>query len=149
MGPLFLVGGIGMTEKEKEKIRYLRLDGLGYGAIAKRLEISENTVKSFCRRNHLSGVAGKEPPAVCRYCGRPLGVLPKRRRRKFCCEACRRAWWKAHPELIERRAFYPSVCVHCGKEFQSYGNRHRKYCSHECYITERFKKGEGHDEGTV
>ena len=81
LGPLFLVGGIGMTEKEKEKIRYLRLDGLGYGSIAKRLEISENTVKSFCRRNHLSGVAGKEPPAVCRYCGRPLEVLPKRRRR--------------------------------------------------------------------
>ena len=54
-----------MTDMEKEKIRYLRGEGLGYKAIASRLALSENTVKSFCRRNGLSGIcifycAGRE-----------------------------------------------------------------------------------------
>ena len=50
-----------MTDAQKEQVRYLRCEGLGYGAIATRLGISENTVKSFCRRNNLTGVASKEP----------------------------------------------------------------------------------------
>ena len=114
-----------------------------------RLGISENTVKSFCRRNNLTGVASKEPVVVCRNCGRPLPQYPKRKQRKFCSEACRRAWWKMHPELIHKAAFYPATCAHCGQEFQSYGNRKRKYCSHACYIAARFQKGGTHDEGTV
>ena len=28
------------------------------------------------------------------------------------------------------------VCIHCGKEF--HGRSGRKYCSHQCYIEERF-----------
>ena len=39
-----------MTDAQKENIRYLRGEGLGYRAIAARLGISENTVKCFCRR---------------------------------------------------------------------------------------------------
>lgn len=116
-----------MTDAQKEQVRYLRCEGLGYGAIATRLGISENTVKSFCRRNNLTGVASKEPVVVCRNCGRPLPQYPKRKQRKFCSEACRRAWWKLHPELIHKAAFYPATCAHCGQEFQSYGNRKRKY----------------------
>lgn len=42
-----------MTDAQKENIRYLRGEGLGYRAIASRLGISENTVKSFCRRNFI------------------------------------------------------------------------------------------------
>lgn len=138
-----------MTDAQKEQVRYLRCEGLGYGAIATRLGISENTVKSFCRRNNLTGVASKEPVVVCRNCGRPLPQSPQRKQRKFCSEACRRAWWKLHPELIHKAAFYPATCAHCGQEFQSYGNRKRKYCSHACYIAARFQKGGTHDKGTV
>lgn len=138
-----------MTNAEKEKIRFWRMEGLGYGMIAARLELSENTVKSFCRRNHLTGVAAKEAPTTCRHCGMALSSLPGRKGRKFCSEACRRAWWKAHPELVNRKAFYLMTCAHCGKEFKSYGNRTRKYCSHACYIAVRFGEGGSHDEGTV
>ena len=138
-----------MTDAQKENIRYLRGEGLGYRAIAARLGISENTVKSFCRRNNLTGVASKEPPQVCRQCGQSLAKAPKRKERKFCSEACRRAWWKAHPELVDRKAFYTLACAECGKEFLSYGNQKRKYCSHACYIKARFQKGGCHDEGTV
>ena len=138
-----------MTDAEKEKIRFFRMEGLGYGAIAVRLGLSENTVKSFCRRNHLTGVAAKEADTVCRHCGQSLAELPGRKGRKFCSEACRRAWWKAHPELVDRTAFYLMTCARCGKEFKSYGNQKRKYCSHACYIAARFGEGGGHDKGAV
>lgn len=37
------------------------------------------------------------------------------------------------------------VCPNCGQSFTAYGNSHRKYCSHECYVTARFKGGEARD----
>lgn len=138
-----------MTETEKEQIRYWRGEGISYGAIADRLCISKDTVKSFCRRNRLAGVAASEPVLVCRNCGAALPRAHKRKQRKFCSDFCRYAWWNTHPEMIDRRAFYSAVCVYCGKEFQSYGNQKRKYCSHACYIAARFGKGGGHDGGTV
>ncbi len=138
-----------MTDVQKEKIWYWRMEGLGYGGIAARLGLSENTVKSFCRRNDLTGTAAKEASTVCRHCGQPLAKSPGRKGRKFCCEACRRAWWKANPELVERKAFYIVTCARCGKEFESYGNKSRKYCSHACYIAARFGEGGSHDEGAV
>lgn len=42
-----------ITNEQKEAITRLRLDGWGYDRISKRLEIKENTVKSFCRRHGL------------------------------------------------------------------------------------------------
>lgn len=141
------MGWYQVTDAEKEKIRFLRMEGLGYGAVAERLGLSENTVKSYCRRNHLTGVAAKERAKVCRECGVPLASVPGRKGRKFCCEGCRRAWWRSHPELVRREAYYVLACGHCGREFRSYGNRGRKYCSHGCYIRARFGKGGGSDDG--
>ena len=34
---------------------------------------------------------------------------------------------------------------HCGKEFHIYGDKRRKYCSHECCIADRFQKDGGGD----
>ena len=131
-----------MTEIQKAKIRYFRTEGMGYGAIAEKLEISENTVKSFCRRNGLTGVASKEPITICRQCNQVLEQEEGRKHRKFCSEKCRRAWWKAHPELVTRKAYYTMVCAHCGKVFRAYGNKGRKYCGHPCYIAARFGEGD-------
>ena len=44
-----------MTENQKQVITDLRGKGTGYAAIAKRLSLSVNTVKAYCRRNGLSG----------------------------------------------------------------------------------------------
>ena len=44
-----------MTEIQKEQITTLRLQGMGYMKIGKMLGISNDTVRSFCRRNGLSG----------------------------------------------------------------------------------------------
>ena len=42
-------------------------------------------------------------------------------------------------------AMYPFTCTRCGKEFLSYGNQTRKYCSHDCYIRARFWEVEDED----
>ena len=136
-----------MTDVQKEKIRFLRMEGLGYGAVAERLGLSENTVKSYCRRNRLAGMAAKGPPDICRECGVPLASVPGRKGRKFCSEGCRRAWWRSHPDLVRREAYYAMACAHCGRVYESYGNKGRKYCSHGCYIKARFGKGGGTDDG--
>lgn len=130
-----------MTWDEKEKIAYLRGEGYGYKAIAGKLSLPLNTVKSYCRRNHLAGIAEKKEPAkTCRHCGKPLPKSRTGRKRKFCSDQCRHLWWKEHPQLVDRSAYYPSFCAHCGKEFAAYGHQGQKYCSHACYIAERFRK---------
>ena len=59
----------------------------------------------------------------------------------FCSDECRRKWWKENHEQGQRKetAIYKLVCAFCRTEFESYGNKHRKYCCHECYIKDRFR----------
>lgn len=124
-----------MTDEQKQQIIVLRRDGAGYGRIAAQLQISINTVKSFCRRHSL---AANTAGAVCEQCGKPIEQNPGRKRKRFCCDACRNKWWNAHLELVKRKAVYNYTCPACGKEFTVYGNSHRKFCSHACYIAYRF-----------
>ena len=56
-----------MTDLQKEQIKTLRLQGIGYVKIGEMLGISDNTVRSFCRRNGL-GDAAKNTVA-CKHCG--------------------------------------------------------------------------------
>lgn len=44
-----------MTKQQREAVTEMRKQNLGYGQIAKKLDISMNTIKAFCRRNGLSG----------------------------------------------------------------------------------------------
>ena len=39
-------------------------------------------------------------------------------------------------------ATYKYTCPYCGKKFTPYGNKKRKYCSHNCYIKDRFWREE-------
>lgn len=133
--PNFQEVSIMMTGEQKQQIIVLRRDGAGYGRIAARLQISINTVKSFCRRH---GLVAKSADSVCEQCGKPIEQNPGRKRKRFCCDACRNKWWNAHLELVKRKAVYTYTCPTCGKEFTVYGNSHRKFCSHACYIAYRF-----------
>lgn len=45
-----------MTNQEKARIIEMRSNGEGYNAIAETLKLSINTVKTFCRRNNLTGM---------------------------------------------------------------------------------------------
>ena len=46
-----------MNENDKNRIVELRKGGIGYKSIAQRLNLNLNTIKTFCRRNGLSGNA--------------------------------------------------------------------------------------------
>ena len=132
-----------MTDIQKEQTKRLREEGFGYKKIAGLLFLSENTIKSYCRREGLSGkpllvkeeVVGED---FCKCCGLPIKQIKGRKTKKFCSDKCRNKWWNGHPELIDRRAVYTFKCSYCHKPFTAYGNAGRKYCSHKCYISDRF-----------
>jgi endogenous inhibitor of DNA gyrase (YacG/DUF329 family) len=138
-----------MTSEEKEKIRELRLKGMGYKGIAALLGLSRDNVRGFCKRNSLDGdscvvslnVEEKiKRNVLCAYCVKPIKQKYQGRTRRFCSEECRRKWWNENQDKRIRKetATYKYTCPHCGKEFSCYGNKKRKYCSHGCYIKSRF-----------
>ena len=129
-----------MTTAQKQQIEYLRGKGDSYAAIAADLGISENTVKSYCRRNNIVVTIKHEQSAsinTCANCGCPLQHTPGAKRKRFCSDKCRMAWWKAHPESVARKAVYHFICPSCGEEFEAYGNANRKYCSRACFMAIR------------
>ena len=136
-----------MTDKQKEQIKALRQRGMGYIRVAQALGISENTVKSFCRRNKLTGEVkqGKLAEHFCCYCGIPVTQNPHRKEKKFCSDKCRMKWWNVHADKLNKKTIYSYTCPHCSKAFEVYGNSNRKYCSHACYIADRFQGGEFHE----
>ncbi len=49
-----------MTDREKQRIAIMRSRGESYNAIAAALNVSVNSVKTFCRRSHFSGARAAE-----------------------------------------------------------------------------------------
>ena len=136
-----------MTINEKNEIARLRKAGKSVNDIADELKLSRNTVKSFCRRNNLTGPADQMPDIIipdtaevkpCLHCGKPVVQTPDRKEKKFCNDICRNRFWNSHLAQVKRKAMYEYSCPTCGNTFFAYGNRNRKYCSHECYIQARF-----------
>jgi len=134
-----------MTNEQHLKIMALRQQGYGYIRISQQLGISDNTVRSFCRRNELVK-STKAAVLNCKQCGKQIKALAGRKPRTFCSDACRSFWWNHHQECVNRRAFYDFNCARCGRPFLAYGNKSRRYCSHACYIAHRFDKGNTRDE---
>lgn len=137
-----------MTNEQKRRIAELRSTGVSYAKIGEALGIPGDTVKTYCRRNHViiaQETSSDNTPAFCRECGAPLMQTEKQKPRVFCSRACREKWWHAHPDKLNKKAVYDFQCAGCGKPFTAYGNRHRKYCSHGCYIAARFKGGDCHE----
>lgn len=112
----------------------MRENGKSYGQIAAALGLSENnTVKSYCRRTGLQTFVAR---TICPQCGKIL--LPEKHgRRRFCSDACRYAWAYSHRILGPQNAIQKQ-CAACKKSFFSYPSSHRKYCSHGCYIADRY-----------
>lgn len=88
-----------MDDRQRQQIRELREEGYGYGRIAQILEISENTIKTYCRRHGLGGVVANPAPIngeglefiAFYYNGRRL-ILKKEFER----------YLKEHPEIRRR-----------------------------------------------
>ena len=135
-----------MNDTQKLQIQKLRAEGCSYGTISEKLGISINTIKTYCRRHGFGGVASNPVPTdekvhYCLCCGVVVAQNSGRKEKKFCSDKCRNKWWNANLDKVNRKAQYDFVCAYCKKPFTAYGNKNRKYCSHECYISDRFGGG--------
>ena len=141
-----------MTEQQKTRIAQMRASGESYAKISAALSISENTVKSYCRRKNISAHGNTasniedtsrtdDEHVFCKQCGHALTQEPKKKPRRFCSKNCCAAWWAKNPDKLNKKANYSFKCDACGTAFTAYGNKGRKYCSHACYIARRFGKG--------
>ena len=128
-----------MTTEQKNMVVSLRGCGKSYNEISALLGVSVNTISSYCRRVSVDGQS-KDIKSVgtCKQCGKLVKSKAGHKQRQFCSDTCRLAWWNAHMEQVERKAVYTFTCACCGRAFAAYGNQHRKYCSHTCYIAGRY-----------
>ena len=132
-----------MTVLQKNEIFRLRGEGMDYAGIAAQIGMPKNTVKSFLWRNQKAATAPQDPfcdvPAnICPQCGIAIEQIPNRKPRRFCRDACRRAWWNAHRDLMRHRSCYIAICEYCGKKFDHRGDRKRRFCSHPHYIAAKY-----------
>jgi endogenous inhibitor of DNA gyrase (YacG/DUF329 family) len=122
----------------------MRLKGKSFATIADALGLSRNTVKSFCLRNTRVDPSENKATAVnkgvCDQCGKGFTLCPGHRQRRFCSDHCRMVWWNTHRDLLKSNAKVEHTCACCGKRFMGYEQQRRKYCSHACYITARYRK---------
>jgi len=66
----------------------------------------------------------RKPNANCHRCKQPIYRRPKQIeqcKHLYCSKACK--------SLAENKIL---ICAHCHKEFSTYKNRQRKYCSRQC-----------------
>ena len=126
-----------MTKEQLIIVKQLHLNGYGYKRIASKTGISPNTIKSYFQRHPASTVCSVETSntltdSLCANCGLPVHQLEGRKKKKFCSDRCRYSWWSHH----EKKFSQSLTCRFCGKPIPAIGNR--KYCSHSCYIQDRF-----------
>ena len=121
-----------MTLQNKIAINNMRLEGHSPSVIAATLGLSAGTVRS-----HISRHPNIPNTKFCKQCGKPVLQKESRREKKFCSDACRMLWWNTHQEFVNRKAYYNLTCEYCGKEFEIYGKKNRKYCCRACYVASR------------
>ena len=91
-----------MTKHEIEILNIMRSRDKSAADIAIALGLSVNTVRSYIRRH-----PPKDTVEVgCRQCGKPVMQHKGRKAKYFCSDRCRNAWWNAHPEKVQRKAYY-------------------------------------------
>lgn len=95
-----------MTDADKTQIIKLRAKGFSYKKISAETGISENTIKSYFKRN----------TNLCPVCGNPL--IGK----KYCSDKCRISWWNKHPHRTS--AMIECQCENCKKTFLLIQVRH-------------------------
>ena len=85
-----------MNDEQRQKIKGMRLQGLGYKRIVDTIGLTRDSFRGYCRRNGLDGY-GKELIKehkniieeeflfiLCRNCGSPLEQNKLGRNRKYC-----------------------------------------------------------------
>ena len=123
-----------MDAKQKEEIAHLRMQGMTYEQVATQLQLSVNTVKSYCQRNRLGGrKQAVSEKYFCRQCGMEVKQTLHRKLKKFCSDKCRMKWWNSNLKELHRKSGQSIVCPICKNVFIVYASANRKYCSRVCY----------------
>lgn len=73
-----------MTDKQKNQIAEYREQGMSYTEISKKMDLSINSIKTYCKRHGLGGVKAYEigrPAEIvpCEHCGKPVQQNPGRK----------------------------------------------------------------------
>lgn len=126
-----------MTNDEKEKIVLMRNKGISYSKIASRLGISENTIKSFCKRNSIVDLVPiasiKEEPlkeVIAIKEVSPSNDVP------FLNDV------PPFKETLPSNKEY-NICNHCGKPLEQNPNhKAKKFCSEKCRYAWRYSQKE-------
>lgn len=131
-----------MTDEQKGSIMSMRHSGYGYRKIAIKLELSRDEVRNYCKAKHLCGRADghkimlKGDATVCVRCGKSITNQATGRKRKYCSAQCKQKWEAEHPKKNHEHH-----CQICGQQFKS-STKNQKYCSHKCYVQDRFYRDE-------
>lgn len=121
-----------MTEVQKQEILRLRRQGMPFTAIAEKLSLNRNTVKTFASRNERKfSMQGK-----CLNCGCETKQKPKTKTKQFCSDRCRYQYWNRHRS--EKQMSNTLSCAYCGRTFSASLSANRKYCGRSCYVNARW-----------
>lgn len=128
-----------MKPEQKRMIEELRNSGCGYKEISEQLQISINTVKSYCKRHELTRMGKRNSGTVrfCLQCGNEIKQKQHRKTKKFCSDRCRMIWWREHSSLLRTPSKQTFICPVCHEAFSAYSSTKQKYCSRLCYARSR------------
>lgn len=140
-----------MDRDTRKSIFKMKSQGLSNQAVASLLGLKKDTLHEFCKKYHLIGpsevirlniIELEQQNIICPHCCGPIRQKKRGRRKRFCSEKCRRAWWKENEEARSKKpkALYSNHCLACGKYFIVYGNHRQKYCSRACYLNHRYRR---------
>ena len=99
-----------MTDKQREEIRQMRLNGLGYKIIAKMIGSKEKNVYAYCKAHGLAGPAEIvklnypiwcQQNSRCPVCGAKVTQPETGRRKRFCSGRCRTRFYRMKKDLEE------------------------------------------------
>lgn len=125
----------------KDKVNELRVKKYGYKKIASELEITISAARHMCKKIKEEDVL----VGYCENCGLRIKSIQGKKRKRFCSDKCRWQWWNKNNKKVNKKAYYDYECKYCKTKFRAYGNKNRVYCSHECYVKSKTKKGENNE----
>lgn len=146
-------------DPDRERVRELRMDGVECSEISEQTGLSADQVEAYCTQLGLpvsgscrlvgptpeedwmkSGQSVGRSPFLCPQCGAVIIQSRRGRKRKFCSDDCKNAWWNRRWKDQKEKHGRKAVCKNCGSEFiafNEYGTE-RRYCCRECYFEHRY-----------
>ena len=107
-----------MTNEQKQTIASMRDSGVPITSIAQQLELSVNTIKSYCKRHGIhSGNQSSKNILFCLQCHKEIPQTSHRKEKKFCSDKCRQLWWAENSTLIPRNSQIERICPVCKTSF--------------------------------